>query len=241
MSTDVSQIHLGDVAVDVLLKDIKNVHLSVHPPTGRVRISAPKRMRLDTIRVFAISKLGWIRQQQMKLRAQERETPREYVERESHYVWGKRHLLTVIEVEGPPSTEVKHSRLVLRVPPRTGEERRRSLIEAWYREQLKEAVPPLLTRWQRLLGVSVERFFVQRMKTRWGSCNPRTSSIRLNTELAKKPRACLEYLIVHEMIHLIEPTHNARFVALIDGAMPQWRFVREQLNRLPIRHDEWDY
>lgn len=241
MSTDVSQIRLGDIAVDVLLKDIKNVHLSVHPPTGRVRISAPRRMRLDTIRVFAISKLDWIRQQQMKLRAQERETPRDYVERESHYVWGKRHLLRVIEAEGPPSIEVRHSRLVLRMPPRTGEERRQVLIEAWYREQLKEAVPPLLARWQRLLGVSAQRFFVQRMKTRWGSCNPKTRTIRLNTELAKKPRACLEYLVVHEMIHLIEPTHNARFVALMDGAMPQWRIVREQLNRLPVRHDEWAY
>ena len=241
MSTDVSQIQLGDIAVDVVLKDIKNVHLSVHPPTGRVRISAPKRMRLDTIRVFAISKLAWIRQQQMKLRNQERETPREYLERESHYVWGKRHLLTVIESEGPPSIEIKHSRLLLRVPPRTGEERRQALVEAWYREQLKEAVPPLLARWQQLLGVSVRRFFVQRMKTKWGSCNPRTGTIRLNTDLAKKPRGCLEYLVVHEMLHLIEPTHNARFVALMDGAMPQWRIVREQLNRLPVRHDEWAY
>ena len=241
MSTDVSQIHLGDIAVDVVLKDIKNVHLSVHPPTGRVRISAPKRMRIDTIRVFAISKLAWIKLQQRKLRDQERETPREYVERESHYVWGKRHLLTVVEREGPPSIEIKHSRLLLQVPLRTGEGRRQILVEAWYREQLKEAVPPLLARWQQLLAVSVQRFFVQRMKTRWGSCNSRTGSIRLNTELAKKPRGCLEYLVVHEMIHLIEPTHNARFVALMDGAMPQWRIVREQLNRLPVRHDEWAY
>jgi predicted metal-dependent hydrolase len=241
VSTDVSQIQLGDIAVDVVLKDIKNVHLSVHPPTGRVRISAPKRMRLDTIRVFAISKLAWIRQQQTKLRNQERETPREYLERESHYVWGKRHLLTVIEGDGPPSIEIKHSRLLLQVPPRTGEEKRQALVEAWYREQLKEAVPPLLARWQQLLRVSVQRFFVQRMKTRWGSCNPRTGTIRLNTDLAKKPRGCLEYLVVHEMIHLIEPTHNARFVSLMDGAMPQWRIVREQLNRLPVRHDEWAY
>lgn len=241
MSTDIPQIHLGDIAVDVVLKDIKNVHLSVHPPTGRVRISAPKRMRLDTIRVFAISKLAWIKQQQTKLRNQERETPREYLEMESHYVWGKRHLLTVIETEEPPSLEIRHSRLLLRVPPRTGEARRQVLVEAWYREQLKEAMPPLLARWQQLLGVSVQRFFVQRMKTRWGSCNSRTGSIRLNTELAKKPRACLEYLVVHEMIHLIEPTHNARFVALMDGAMPQWRILREQLNSLPVSHDEWAY
>jgi len=241
VSTDVAQIQLGDIAVDVVLKDIKNVHLSVHPPTGRVRISAPKRMRLDTIRVFAISKLGWIRQQQTKLRAQERETPREYVERESHDVWGKRYLLTVIESEGRPSVEVKHNRMFLRVPPRTGDRKREAVLEEWYREQLKEAVPPLIARWQRVLGVRVRRVFVQRMKTRWGSCNSRTCSIRLNTELAKKPRGCLEYLVVHEMIHLIEPTHNARFVALMDGAMPQWRIVREQLNRLPVRHDEWAY
>jgi predicted metal-dependent hydrolase len=241
VSTEVSQIQLGDIAVDVVLKDIKNVHLSVHPPTGRVRISAPKRMRIDTIRVFAVSKLAWIRQQQRKLRDQERETPREYVERESHYLWGKRHLLTVVESEGPPAIEVKHTRLLLRVEPGTDEKRRQVLVEAWYREQLKQAVPPLVARWQQLLGVNVQRFFVQRMKTRWGSCNPRSGSIRLNTELAKKPRACLEYLVVHEMIHLIEPTHNARFVALIDSAMPQWRVVREQLNRLPVRHDEWAY
>jgi predicted metal-dependent hydrolase len=127
------------------------------------------------------------------------------------------------------------------VRPQTAEEQRKALVEEWYRKQLKEAVPPLLARWQRLLGVSVERFFVQRMKTRWGSCNPKTGTIRLNTDLAKKPRGCLEYLVVHEMIHLIEPTHNARFVALMDGAMPQWRIVREQLNRLPVRHDEWAY
>ena len=236
-----SRIQLGDIAVDVLLKDIKNVHLTVHPPNGRVRISAPRRMRIDTIRVFAISKLAWIRQQQRKLREQERETPREYVERESHYVWGKRHLLTVTESEGPPSIEVQHSRLLLRVPPAIGEEKRQALVEAWYRDQMKEAVPPLLARWQQLLGVHVQRFFVQRMKTRWGSCNPKSGTIRLNTDLAKKPRPCLEYLVVHEMIHLIEPTHNAQFVALMDGAMPQWRIVREQLNRLPVRHDEWAY
>lgn len=198
-------------------------------------------MRLDIIRVFAISKLGWIRQQRSKLRGQERETPREYVERESHYVWGKRHLLTIIESEGAPSIEVKHNRLLLRVPARTGDKKRKVLVEEWYREQLKEAVPPLISRWQRVLGVRVERFFVQRMKTRWGSCNPKPNSIRLNTDLAKRPRACLDYLVAHEMIHLIEPTHNASFVASMDGAMPQWRALREQLNRLPVRHDEWAY
>ena len=237
----VSQIKLGDIAVDVVLKDIKNVHLSVYPPTGRVRISAPKRMSLDTIRIFAISKLDWIKKQQTKLREQERETPREYVDRESHYVWGKRYLLTVSEVDEPPSIELKHSRMHLRVRPRTDEDKREALVEDWYRKQLKEAVPPLLAHWQPLLDVKMERFFVQRMKTRWGSCNPKAKTIRLNTELAKKPAECLEYIVVHELVHLLEPTHNTRFVALMDRFMPKWQFYREVLNRLPVRRENWSY
>ena len=236
-----SQIKLGDIAVDVMLKDIKNVHLSVYPPTGRVRISAPKRMSINTIRVFAISKLDWIKQQQTKLREQERETPREYLDRESHYVWGKRYLLTVSESDEPASIELEHSRLLLRVRPGTDEDKKRALVEKWYREQLKEAVPPLLARWQPLLGVRVERFFVQRMKTKWGSCNQAAHTIRLNTELAKKPAECLEYLVVHELVHLLEPTHSARFVALMDRFMPKWQFYREVLNRLPVRRENWRY
>ncbi len=236
-----SQIQLGDIAVDVVLKDIKNVHLSVYPPTGRVRISAPRRMSLDTIRVFAISKLDWIKAQQTKLREQERETPREYVDRESHYVWGRRYLLRVIEIDEPPSIELEHSGMLLRVRPRTDEVKRQALVEEWYREQLKEAVPPLLARWQPRLGVTVERFFVQRMKTKWGSCNHKARTIRLNTELAKKPAECLEYIVVHELVHLLEPTHNTRFVALMDRFMPQWRFHRDALNRLPVRREKWSY
>jgi predicted metal-dependent hydrolase len=235
------QIKLGDIAVDVVLKDIKNVHLSVYPPTGSVRISAPRRMSLDTIRVFAISKLDWIKQQQRLLRAQERETPREYVDRESHYVWGKRYLLTVTEHDGPPSLELKHSRMLLRVRPGTDEDKRQALVEAWYRDQLKAAVPPLLARWQPLLKVRVERVFVQRMKTKWGGCNPRARTIRLNTELAKKPVECLAYIVVHELVHLLEPTHGARFVALMDGVMPKWQFHRRVLNRLPVRGETWSY
>ena len=236
-----SQIKLGDIPVDVVLKAIKNVHLSVHPPTGRVRIAAPKRMSIDTSRVFAISKLDWIKQQQTKLREQERETPREYVDRESHYVWGKRYLLTVSESDEPPSVELKHSRMVLRRRPGTDERRRQALMEAWYREQIKQAVPLLLARWQPLMGVRVERFFVQRMKTKWGSCNHKARTIRLNTELAKKPAECLEYIVVHELVHLLEPTHNARFVALMDRFMPKWQFHRQVLNRLPVRREKWSY
>lgn len=237
----VSQIELGDITVDVVLKDIKNVHLSVYPPMGRVRISAPKRMSIDTIRVFAISKLDWIKRQQRKLQEQERETPRDYVDRESHYVWGKRYLLTVTESDGPPSIELMHSRMRLRVRPRTDEGKRQALVEEWYRERLKEAVPPLLARWQPLLGVRVERLFVQRMKTKWGSCNHQARTIRLNTELAKKPAECLEYIVVHELVHLLEPTHNARFVALMDRFMPKWQFHRQVLNRLPVRQERWSY
>jgi hypothetical protein len=237
----VRQFDLGGIEVEVVFKDIKNVHLSVYPPAGRVRISAPSRLSLDTVRVFAISKLTWIKQQQKKLREQERETPREYRDRESHYVWGKRYLLTVVEGDHPSSVELKHSRMMLRLRRGTDDARRREIVEEWYREQLKKAVPPLIAKWEPLVGVKVERVFVQRMKTKWGSCTPDTRSIRLNTDLAKKPGECLEYLVVHEMVHLVEPTHNARFVTLVDQHMPKWRHQREQLNQLPVRHEEWAY
>jgi hypothetical protein len=237
----VTQVQLGEIAVDVVRKDIKNIHLSVYPPGGRVKISAPSRMKLDTIRVFAISKLDWIKQQQKKLREQERETPREFLDRESHYLWGKRYLLTVNEWDHPPAIEIKHSRIILRVRPETGEARRQVIVDEWYREQLKKAVTPLLSTWEPILGVKVARFFVRRMKTRWGSCSPGTCGIRLNTDLAKKPRECLEYIVVHEMIHLLEPTHNARFVALMDRYLPQWPHRRQLLNQLPVRHESWGY
>lgn len=234
-------LELSDITLDVERKAIKNVHLSVYPPAGRVRISAPLRMKLDTIRLFAISRLGWIRQQQHKILSQEREAPREYLERESHYMWGKRYLLTISESDRPPSIEVKHSRLLLRVRPQTDEDKREALVEKWYRAQLREAMPPLLARWQSLLGVRVERFFVQRMKTKWGSCNHKAGTIRLNTELAKKPPECLEYIVLHELVHLLEPTHNARFVAMMDRFMPKWQFHRQALNRLPVRREKWSY
>lgn len=237
----VTQLQLGDIAVDVVLKDIKNIHLSVYPPAGRVRISAPRRMSIDTIRVFAISKLAWIKQQQAKLREQERETPREYLDRESHYLWGKRYLLTLVESDEAPSVELKHRRMILTVRPGTDEEKKQAIVDAWYRDQLKKALPLLIAKWEPLIGVKVGRFFVQRMKTKWGSCSKGTRSIRLNTDLAKKPRDCLEYIVVHEMLHLLEPTHNTRFLALMDRFMPNWRLRRDQLNQLPVRHEEWRY
>ena len=237
----VTHIQLGDITVDVVRKNIKNIHLSVYPPTGKVRISAPTEMNLDTIRVFAVSKLGWIKKQQLKLQEQERETPREYLDRESHYVWGKRYLLQVIEENNTPSVELKYSRMVLRVRPGTEEWKKQAIVEEWYRNQVKQAVPELLAKWEVHIGVKVEQFFVQRMKTKWGSCTPHKKHIRLNTDLAKKPPQCLEYIVVHEMIHLLEPTHNERFRALMEQFMPKWQFYREELNRLPVRHEEWNY
>lgn len=235
------QIQIGDIFVDVIFKDIKNVHLSVHPPTGRVRIAAPKRMKLDTIRVYAISKLEWIKRHQVKMQSQERETPREYLDRESHYVWGKRYLLKVIESDQVPTVELKHTQMLLIVRPGSGIEKRESIVSAWYREEVRAAAAPLITKWETQLGVKSAKCFVQRMKTKWGSCNPSTHSIRLNSDLAKKPRECLEYIVVHELIHLLEPSHNARFTSLMDKFMPNWKHIREELNRSPLSHVEWGY
>ena len=236
-----TQVQLGDLAVDVVRKDIKNVHLSVHPPTGRVTIAAPARLSLDTIRVFAIAKLGWIRQQQKKLLEQEREMPREYLNRESHYIWGRRYLLKIIEDELPPSVALSHGRMILTVRPGCAPAKRQEIVDAWYRDLVRTSTPPLIAKWERLMSVKVKRFFMQRMKTKWGSCNPRARTIRLNTDLARKPRECLEYIVVHEMAHLLEPTHNVRFIALLDQFMPKWQSHRDALNRLPVRHESWEY
>lgn len=237
----VTQVQLGDIEVNVVRKDIKNVHLSVHPPTGRVRISAPSHMSIETIRLFAISKVGWIRQQQRKFREQDRETPREYIDRESHYVWGRRYLLVVSEKEQRPSVELDHNRMILQVRPGASWEKRQAIMDDWYREQVKEAAPPLFAKWEPLIGVKVRRLFVQRMKTKWGSCNPDTRTIRLNTDLAKKPPECLEYIVVHEMVHLRERRHGDRFAGLMERFLPRWQLYREELNRAPLGHQNWEY
>lgn len=235
------RIELGEIAVDVVKKDIKNIHLSVYPPMGRVRISAPLRMDLDTIRVFAITKLGWIKKQQQKLQGQARETVREYLDRESHYVWGKRYLLKVEEQDSAPAVELKHNKMILCLRPSTSHERKQEILDGWYRERLKEVASTVIAKWEPLLDVKVKKFFVQKMKTKWGSCNWAALTIRLNTEIAKKPRECLEYLVVHEMVHLLEPTHNSHFMSLMDQFMPRWQFYREMLNRLPVHHERWIY
>ena len=234
-------LDLGELHAQVIRKAIKHVHLSVYPPDGLVRISAPKDMTLETIRLYAITKLVWIKSQQSKILAQERETPREYLDRESHYVWGKRYLLKIVPASSAATIEVKHSVLELHARPGSTETKHAELLEGWYRDQIRAAVPALLRKWQPLMGVQAGRLHVQRMKTKWGGCNPATGLIRLNTDLAKKPPECLEYILVHELTHLLEPTHNARFQSLMDGFIPHWRQVKAELNRLPVRHEDWDY
>jgi hypothetical protein len=232
-----SQITLGDLTVDVVRKKVKNLNLTVHPPHGRVRISAPKRASMKAIRAFALSKLDWIQKHQARMREQARRAPREvvresgYLDGESHQVWGKPHKLAVFERDEPPSVRLNGDHMLLQVRPRTDREKRQALVESWYREQIRAAVPPLLALWEPRLGVSVERFYVRRMKSRWGSCNPRARTIRLNTELATKPPALLEYIVMHELVHLLEPTHNARFYSLMDRYMPDWKAQRDALNR----------
>lgn len=234
----VSELRLGDISVDVVLKDIKNVHLSVHPPTGRVRIAAPRSMPFETIRLFAISRLGWIKRQQRRQRAQDRERPREYIERESHYLWGRRYLLRVVEDAPRSYVAVDHRHIELGVPAGADTRKRQALLDSWYREELRTAASDIIQKWEHRLGVDVERFFIQRMKTKWGGSSPQRRTIRLNLELAKKDIECLDYVILHEMAHFIVPHHGDGFVALLDQHMPNWRHVRKHLNDLPLGHVE---
>jgi predicted metal-dependent hydrolase len=235
------QIQLGSITVDVVLKDIKNVHLSVYPPNGRVRIAAPLRMKIDTIRIYALSKLSWIKKQQQKFQLQVREAPREFLNRESHYFLGKRYLLNVIERDSIPTVVVKQSRLDLFVRPGTEFQKKQAVMEQWYRKQLKEIAQAMITKWEPIIGVSLADFTVRKMKTKWGSCQPANKRILLNLELAKKPTHCIEYIVVHELIHLLERNHNDRFVAHMDRFMPEWKELRNELNKLPVSHVDWGY
>ena len=235
------QLRLGDIIINVEQKDIKNIHLSVYPPAGRVRIAAPLRMDLDTIRVYALSKLNWIKKQQAKFKNQDREVPREFLNKESHYYYGKRYLLKVIEVEAPPKIELKHSTIVLYIRPGTLTAKRQAILDEWYRAQLKMALPALIEKWEKKLDVKVNEFRIKKMRTKWGTCNRDAKRIWLNLELAKKPSECLEYIVVHEMIHLLERKHNSIFTAYMNEYLPKWRFFRDQLNRLPVKHENWNY
>lgn len=232
-------IQLGELTIEVTRKAVKNVHLSVHPPAGHVTLVAPANTRLEVARAYAISKLGWIRAQQAQLQAQARETPRQYVERESHYLWGRRYLLSVKELDAKPGVKLDHRRITLTVRPGSSLEKRKEVMHDWHRALLHQTVPALIDKWQPVLGVLVTAYFLQRMKTKWGGCNHRTRTIRLNTELVKKPKDLLEYVVVHEMLHLIEPTHGPRFIDLLDKHFPTWREARVELNELPLAAEPW--
>jgi hypothetical protein len=234
-------ITIGDIEIAVARKAIKNVHLSVHPPSGSVTLSVPSGTRPEVARAYAISKVGWIRDQQGRMRDQARVPGRAFIERESHYLWGRRYLLSVIEQDRKPSVHLDHRRITLTVRPRSGAVRREAVMHEWYKAQLHTAVPLLIKKWEPKLGVEVAGYHLQRMKTKWGSCNHRARTIRLNTELAKKPKDLLEYVIVHEMTHLLEPTHSQRFMETLDRHCPGWREARAELNELPLSHEVWTY
>ena len=233
------QITLGDITIALTRKQVKHVHLSVHPPNGRVTMVVPQATRLAAARAYAISKLRWIRDQREKLRTQPRELPRAFVTRESHYLWGRRYLLTVQELDTKPSVVAKNQRLVMTVRPGASASKRAEVMHEWHKSLMHAAVKPLLSKWETRIGVKASAYFLQRMKTKWGACNPRARNIRLNTELVKKPRDLLEYVIVHELMHLIEPRHSDRFMALMDRHYPHWRDARAELNALPLSAQAW--
>lgn len=227
-------LDIGGVSIDVVFKDIKNVHLSVHPPTGRVRIAAPSRMSLESIRLFGISKVAWIKKHQRKIRQQPRETPREYLERESHYVWGRRYLLKITEVGVHRGVSLGSRTLELTVPRNASVAVRQEVLTEWYRCELRERAAPVLVKWAKHLNVDLRHFYIQRMKTKWGSSNPMRHTVRLNLELAKFAPVCLDYVALHEIAHFIAPDHSQRFLALLDRHMPGWRTVRDWLNEGPV-------
>lgn len=234
-------IKVGAVEALVVHKLIKHVHLSVLPPQGRVRVTAPIGMKDDAIRVLLATRLSWINKHVSKFKNQERQTPREYVSGESHYLFGKRYQLELVDENKPPSVELKgRKKLILSVRPHSSLEKREQVMNEWYRSALRTVAEDLIIRWQKTIGVEITDWSIRRMKTRWGTCNHRAGSILLNLELAKKPVSCVEYVIVHELLHLIEDKHSDHFVSLLDKHLPKWRSIKEELNRFILSHEKWD-
>ena len=240
MITETRHFSISGITVEVVRKDIKNLHLGVYPPQGRVRVAVPLVVSDEAVRLAVIDKLSWIRRQQAKFAAQPRQTQREMVNGESHYFLGKRYRLRVHEHNAPPRVAVRGlSCLDLYVRPGTEAGQREAVLLRWYREQLKVLIPPLLDKWQSTLGVELADWGIKKMKTKWGSCNPASRRVWFNLELAKKPVPCLEYIVVHELAHLLERHHNDRFTALLDTNLPQWRQCREMLSTSPLGHEDW--
>jgi len=230
------QIIFDDMLIDVVHKDIKNLHLSVYPPNGKIKISAPLRIDLDTIILFATSKMSWIKKQQIKLQNQEKETQRDYITKESHYYLGKRYLLKVIEHNTHPKVVIKHGTIEFYIRPDTNTDKRKKILDEWYRKKLTEIIHTVIAQYEELMKVNVVEFAIKKMKTKWGTCNIEAKRIWLNLELAKKPKECIEYVVVHEMTHLIERHHNKKFIAYLSKFFPRWEFYREMLNESQLSH-----
>lgn len=244
MNTKIERYHIdiSGISVEVVRKDIKHFYIGVHPPNGRVRVSAPLHFDEDAVRMAIITRLAWIRQKQAEFAKQERQSEREFVTGESHYFAGRRYRLDVIEQDCPPKVWLpNNTKIALSVRPGSDRAKRGAVMQRWYRQHLRAEVPPLLEKWEPKLGVSVNEVRIKRMKTLWGSCNIGAKRIWLNLELAKKPKSCLAYVLVHEMVHLLERDHNDRFRALMDKFLPQWRTYRDTLNRAPLAHEDWGY
>lgn len=239
MSTASSSLTVAGIGIDVVYKDIKNLHISVYPPDGRVRVAAPHRLDEDAIRLAIIQRLSWIKQQREQLRNADRQTERRMLSGESHYVWGERLQLDVSR-HGRSRVHIASKTLWLTTPPDYSDDQRREVLERWYRKELKAAIPPLLEKWQPIIGARASTVIVRRMKTKWGTCQMGSQAIWINPELAKKNPRCLEYIVVHELTHLIERTHNERFIDLMDLHLPDWRARRDELNDAPLAAETWD-
>jgi predicted metal-dependent hydrolase len=239
MSTASAYLTVAGLGVDVVYKDIKNLHISVYPPIGRVRVAAPERTDEDTIRLAVVQRLPWIKRQRDRLQKAERQPKRQMLSGETHYVWGQRYRLDVSRVSGHYDVATKGSTLWVITPEGTDADGRFAALDRWYRRELKAAVPALLGKWQPIIGVEVEKVVIRRMKTKWGTCVAHSRTIWLNPELAKKNPRCLEYLVVHELTHLVERGHGERFVALMDKFLPEWRARRDELNEAPLADEDW--
>ena len=242
MNIERSRITVSGLPVEIVRKAIKNLHLGVYPPNGRVRVAAPVRVHDEAVRLAVISRLAWIKRQRKRFHAQERQSAREYVSRESHYFLGRRYLLHVVEGDGSSRVARKGNKVLeLQIPVGTSRDKREQILLGWYRKNLKALILPLIEKWEAKMGAKVESWGVRRMKTKWGSCNSVDRRVWLNLELAKKPIHCLEYILVHEMVHLIERHHNDQFTILMNQFLPNWRQRRDELNHAPLAHEMWSY
>lgn len=242
MTTDRHEMLIGGITVEVVRKEIKHLHVGVYPPAGRVRVAAPPRLDDEAVRLAVVSRLGWIRRKQKGFAGQDRQSQREIVTGESHYFQGRRYLLEVKPCDSRPGVRLAGpATMELRAPFGADRDQRDAILQRWYRRELRKLLAPMLANWEARVGKPVTEVRIKRMKTRWGSCNADVGRIWMNLELIKKPVACVEYVLAHELVHLHERHHNERFLERMDALMPTWRVHRDELNRAPLAHEEWTY